>query len=168
MRTASNQRLIRAAPGYEYIAAAAAADQSGKVAGVIKHRVGTGTRDQRIMSSGPGYGVSSRTAGYGVAASADFNDIVAAILQRDGVGTVAGRDHHVAVARYGKILRTACILEDDGLKLQRILIGVDAVGAGRCDIENLRRRRDRERRRSDLNRYQARCVLDPARVAATD
>ena len=34
-RTASNQQLICAAPGYEHIAAAAAADQSGKVAGVI-------------------------------------------------------------------------------------------------------------------------------------
>ena len=35
--TTSNQQIIRATPGCEYIAAAAAADQSSKVAGVIKH-----------------------------------------------------------------------------------------------------------------------------------
>ena len=115
---ASHQRIIRAGAIEQVIAAAAAADQSGNVC--RRHKAPSESPEPAVnesCSSGSIDAVSSRTAGYGVAASTEFNDIVAAILQRNGVGTVAGRDQHVAVARHGKILRTAGILEDDGLQV---------------------------------------------------
>ena len=113
--------------------------------------------------------VFSRTAGYGVAALTNPHDIVAAIIQGDGVGTVAGSDQNAAVARHGEILclRAVQIGQDNGLK-QRILIGIDAIGARGRDKINLRWRRGRERRHPGLNRYQILGVEDPTRVAATD
>ena len=89
------------------------------------------------MNSGPGYLVCSRTAGYGVATPTNPHDIVAAIIQGDGVGTVAGGDQNVAVAGHGEILclRAVQIGQHNGLKIR---IGIDVIAARGRDKINLR------------------------------
>ena len=99
----SDQRLIVATASLDNIEPAAAANQSCVVAGVVEPRAGSGAARERITSSGAEEGIHSRTAGYGVVAPQHFNEVVAAVLQRNGVPTVSSRNHHIGVAGDSKV-----------------------------------------------------------------